>query len=296
VADLLDRRRLVIVAPGALQRIPFAALSRPSAGGHVEPRPLIVDHEIVSLPSASVLATLRERLRSRTPPPGLLAVVADPVFEPEDARLQGPPRRGGFITQAAMPALRRLRYTGREAEAILDLAGSEPVLAAVGFAANRELVRSGRLSRYRILHFATHGLFNDLYPELSALALSAFDPSGRPVDGPLRAYEISELELGADLVVLSACRTGLGKDAGGEGLTGLTQAFLHAGAPRLVVSLWDVDDRATGELMKRFYAALLAQDLPPAQALRQAQLSLRQENRWRAPYYWAGFVLQGEWK
>ncbi|HYO14378.1 MAG TPA: CHAT domain-containing tetratricopeptide repeat protein [Thermoanaerobaculia bacterium] len=274
VADLLDRRRLVIVAPGALQTIPFAALPHPEVGGGGEPRPLIADHEIVSLPSASVLASLRARVGSRRSPSGLLAVLADPVFG---------------------PSLQRLRYTGSEAKAILALAGGEPVLAAFGPDANRELVRSGRLNRYRILHFATHGLVNDFYPELSSLALSTVDAAGRPVDGQLRAYEISDLELRSDLVVLSACRTGLGKEVGGEGLVGLTQAFLHAGAPRLVVSLWDVDDRATEELMKRFYTALLSEGLPPAEALRHAQTSLAREDRWRAPYHWAGFVLQGEW-
>ncbi|HYG63770.1 MAG TPA: CHAT domain-containing protein, partial [Thermoanaerobaculia bacterium] len=299
VADLLDRRRLVLVAPGSLQSVPFAALYHPQSGGRVAAQPLIAEHEIVSLPSASVLATLRTRTANRRPPPGLLAVVADPVFGPDDERLQGL-RRGGEAGRARPSSLvtpwQRLRYTGREAEAILALAGSRSVLAASGFAANRDLVRNGRLGSYRVLHFATHGILNDLYPELSALALSAFDASGRPIDGHLRAYEISDLDLRADLVVLSACRTGLGKEVGGEGLVGLTQGFLHAGAPRLLVSLWDVDDRATGELMKRFYTGLFLQNLPPAQALRQAQLSLSREKRWRAPYYWAGFTLQGEWR
>lgn len=273
VADLLDRRRLVIVAPGALQKVPFAALPRPEESR--EPRQLIEDHEIGYLPSASVLASLRARVEKRRPAAGYLAVVADPIFA---------------------PPFKRLRYAGREAEAILALAGRRQVLAASGAAASRKLLASGRLSDYRILHFATHGLLNELYPELSSLALSTVDASGHPVDGQFRAYEVSGLKLRADLVVLSACRTGLGKEVGGEGLVGLTQAFLHAGAPQLVVSLWDVDDRATGELMKRFYTALLSEGRPPAEALRQAQLSLLSEDRWRAPYYWAGFVLQGEWK
>jgi CHAT domain-containing protein/tetratricopeptide (TPR) repeat protein len=286
VADLLGRRRLVIVAPGALQIVPFAALPAPGAAD-----PLILDHEIVSLPSVSVLAALRSHLAGRRPPHGLLAVLADPVLGPDDERLPSP-----AATPAADRRLPRLPYTGDEASAILALAGSAPVLAASGFAASRELVRSGRLAHYRILHFATHGLANDLYPELSALSLSAFAPSGRPVDGQLRAYEISDLTLRADLVVLSACRTALGEAVGGEGLVGLTQAFLHAGAARLVVSLWDVNDRATVELMQRFYSALLREKLPPSQALRQAQISLLQQDRWHAPYYWAGFVLQGEWK
>lgn len=273
VADLLDRRRLVIVAPGALQKVPFAALPRPEESR--EPRQLIEDHEIGYLPSASVLASLRARVEKRRPATGFLAVVADPVF--------GPP-------------FKRLRYAGREAEAILALAGRRQVLAASGAAASRKLLESGRLSDYRILHFATHGLLNEVYPELSSLALSTVAASGLPVDGQFRAYEVSDLKLRADLVVLSACRTGLGKEVGGEGMVGLTQAFLHAGAPQLVVSLWNVDDRATGELMKRFYTALLSEGRAPAEALRQAQLSLRSEDRWRAPYYWAGFVLQGEWK
>ena len=299
VADLLGRRRLVIVAPGVLQTVPFAALPDPAAGTDFrgEPVPLLVGHEIVSLPSASVLAALRTKIAGRQPPPGLLAVVADPVVGADDERLRAL-RRGTVAAPAGlrMPPLRRLRWAGREAEEILALAGSRPAFAASGFAANRELVQSGRLSGYRILHFATHGIPNDLHPELSALALSAFDTSGRPVDGHLRAYEISDLDLRADLVVLSACRTALGEEIGGEGLVGLTQAFLHAGAPRLVVSLWDVNDRSTGELMQRFYTALLQEGAAPAQALRQAQLSLRSDEQWRAPYHWAGFVLQGEWQ
>jgi CHAT domain-containing protein/tetratricopeptide (TPR) repeat protein len=289
VADLLGRRRLVVVASGALQIVPFAALPVPGGeeaqdGG--EPRPLMLEHEIGNLPSVSVLAALRSKLAGRRPPRGFLAVVSDPVTEAGDERLRE------VSTDRGKPGLRRLPYTGREAEAILALAGSRPVLAASGFEANRDLVRSGKLSDYRILHFATHGLFNDLYPELSALALSSFDPSGRPIDGHLRAYEVSDLELEADLVVLSACRTA---QVSGEGMVGLTQGFLHAGAPRLVVSLWEVNDRATGELMKRFYAALLIDGLSPAQALRKAQISLWSEPRWRAPYYWAGFAVQGEW-
>src|SRR6185436_8123987 len=218
--------------------------------------------------SASVLGTLRSRLAGRKPPPGLLAILADPVTGD------------------------RLPYARQEAAAILSLAGSQHVLAASGFKANRALVESGRLRSYRILHFATHGLYDDLHPELSALALSSVDSSGRPVDGHLRAYEVASLDLRADLVVLSACRTAPGE----EGLVGLTQGFLLAGAPRLLVSLWDVDDRATAELMKRFYTALLREKLSPAQALRQAQISLLHEERWRAPYHWAGFVLQGEWR
>jgi CHAT domain-containing protein/Tfp pilus assembly protein PilF len=290
VADLLDRPRLAVVAHGALQAVPFAALPFPDGTD----RPLIADHEIVSLPSVSVLAALRSELAGRRPAQGLVAVVADPVLGTDDERLQQV--RPAVSANARPLPLPRLPYAGQEARNILSLAGSSRVLAASGFAANRELVQSGRLKGYRILHFATHGLFDDLHPELSALALSAFDPAGRPIDGQLRAYEISGLDLRADLVVLSACRTALGREVSGEGMVGLTQGFLHAGAARLLVSLWDVDDRSTEELMKRFYAGLLRQGLPPAQALRRAQISLWNEPRWHAPYHWAGFVLLGEWR
>jgi CHAT domain-containing protein/Tfp pilus assembly protein PilF len=290
VVDLLGRRRLVVVAPGALQLIPFAALPDPGSLA-TEPRPLIVDHEIVSLPSASVLGALRTRAH-RPPPDGLLAVLADPVTAPDDERLRFP--HTARPTLPPPPNLARLPFAGREAAAILSLTDGERIFAAFGFDAGRNVVQGGRLRDYRILHFATHGLFNDTYPELSALALSAFDPAGHPIDGHLRAYEIPALDLRADLVVLSACRTALG-NANGEGFASLTHGFFHAGVPRLVVSLWDVDDRATGELMQRFYAALLKRRLPPAQALRQAQLSLLGEERWRAPYYWAGFTFEGDW-
>lgn len=296
VADLLGRRRLVIVAPDALQIVPFAALPDPGADGREsreESRPLILDHDLVSLPSVSVLGTLRSNLAKRRPPRGLLAVLSDPVLGPDDERF----KRSAIAasTHRRLPRLLRLPNTGAEAAAILDLAGSAPVLTASGFEASRKLVQSGRLADYRILHFATHGLANDLYPELSSLSLSAFDASGQPVDGQLRAYEVSDLKLRADLVVLSACRTALGEEVGGEGLVGFSQAFLHAGAKSLVVSLWDVNDQATVELMKHFYTALLREKLPPSQALRKAQIALLQQERWHAPYYWAGFVMQGEW-
>src|SRR5207244_8554109 len=125
--------------------------------------------------------------------------------------------------------------------------------------------------------------------------LSLVDEKGAPRDGFLRANEIYNLKLNADLVVLSACRTGLGKEIRGEGLIGLTRGFFYAGAARVVVSLWDVNDEATAEVMGRFYKGVLGNGrLRPAEALRAAQVSLWREGRWRAPYYWAAFVLQGE--
>jgi CHAT domain-containing protein/Tfp pilus assembly protein PilF len=168
----------------------------------------------------------------------------------------------------------RLPFVRREAATIQSLVS-----------ATRETVLSGRLGDYRILHFATHAVLDADHPERSGLALS---------HGLVGAEEIGGLELPAELVVLAACRTALGRPLRGEGLLGLGRAFLHAGSQRVMASLWDVGDEATAELMRRFYRQLFEERLPPAAALRQAQLSLRAEPRFRAPYYWAGFVLQGE--
>jgi CHAT domain-containing protein len=144
------------------------------------------------------------------------------------------------------------------------------------------------------LHFATHGFLNSLHPELSGIVLSLVDPQGTQQDGFVRTVDVYNLRLPAELVVLSGCRTGLGEEIKGEGLVGLTRGFMYAGAARVLVSLWDVNDEATADLMPRFYAAMLVNRLKPAAALRVAQISIWREKRWQAPYYWAAFVLQGE--
>jgi CHAT domain-containing protein len=167
---------------------------------------------------------------------------------------------------------------------------------ALDFQASKPAAMSADLGQHRIVHFATHGLLNSQHPELSGVVLSLVDEKGQPQDGFLRLHEIYNLNLPAELVVLSGCRTGLGKEIKGEGLIGLTRGFMYAGAARVLVSLWDVSDVATAELMKRLYRGMLKDGLRPAAALRAAQLSLLKQRRWSAPYYWAGFVLQGEWR
>ena len=189
--------------------------------------------------------------------------------------------------------LTRLAHSGREAERILDRLPASERFAATGFEARRELVTQGRLSGFRILHFATHARVDAQRPELSHLVLSRWSPTGRPLDGFVFAHELFGLDLPADLVVLSACDTALGRQVRGEGLVGLTQGFFHAGASRVLASLWPVEDEATAELMDLFYGALLDEDLSPSAALRKAQASMKKEPRWEAPYYWAGFTLQG---
>jgi CHAT domain-containing protein len=107
--------------------------------------------------------------------------------------------------------------------------------------------------------------------------------------------DIYSLDLSAELAVLSACQTALGEDVQGEGLVGLTHSFMSAGAKSVVASLWKVDDRATAALMADFYDAMLQQGMTPAAALRYAKLKMARETQWSMPYYWAGFVLQGEY-
>jgi CHAT domain-containing protein len=320
---------LAIVADGALQYIPFAALPVPYSGNNegrnsgVEPQPLFVEHEIVSLPSASTLATLRRETTGRKPAGKSLAVLADPVFTDDDTRVRRNLSKAGAkektkptdsdeidiayrrMTRSgqetgvigAEGAFGRLISTRREAAGILALVPERERMQALDFEASRTTALRPELGEYRIVHFATHGLLNTIHPELSGIVLSLVNKERQQQDGFLRLQDIYNMKLPAELVVLSACQTGLGKEIKGEGLIGLTRGFMYAGAPRIVASLWKVDDRATSELMKRFYQGMLGPEaLRPAGALRQAQLSIWKEKQWREPYYWAAFVLQGEWK
>lgn len=337
-AAQLENKRLVIVADGALQYIPFGALPVPKdEGGRLKdevksttmrpdlrpssfiPHPLVAEREIVSLPSASVLAELRREDRGRRVAEKTLAVFADPVFEADDPRIKAAVSKnksnGVPASPLGLPAaelrrsateagigregssgLPRLIATRQEAAAILASIPPAASLCAVDFEASRATAKNSELAHYRFIHFATHGLLNARHPELSGLVLSLVDREGQPIDGFLRLHEIYDLKLPAELVVLSACSTGLGKDVRGEGLIGLTRGFMYAGAPRVVASLWKVDDEATAELMAKFYRGMLKNNLRPAAALRAAQMEMLSQPQWRSPYYWAAFVLQGEWK
>ncbi len=286
VAGALGAKRLVIVADGALQYVPFGALPDPAAP---EQRLLIAAHEIVSLPSASALAVLRRETAGRRPPPKTLAVIADPVFTLDDQRVTPPGARGP-------EGLPRLIGSRREATAILALVPEAMRKRALDFDASRTTATSAELGQYGIVHFATHAILDSVHPELSGVVLSLVDARGRPQDGFLRLHEVFNLKLPVNLVVLSACQTALGREIRGEGLIGLTRGFMYAGARGVVASLWQVDDESTAELMKRFYRAMLKEGRRPADALRTAQLELSRHPRWSAPFYWAGFVLQGEWR
>ncbi|MBE9205013.1 tetratricopeptide repeat protein [Nostoc sp. LEGE 06077] len=308
VAQQLGKKRLVVVSDGALQYVPITALAVPNSQTY---QPLVTTNEIISLPSASTIALLRQEVKGRKKAAKTLAVLADPVFSAQDERLKGQAANRPSITpdlnlfdqqqlsRSAREAdidFERLRFTRKEAEEILSLVSNKERKQALDFTASRDLATSQELSQYQIIHFATHGILNSTNPELSGVVLSLFDSKGTPQNGFLRLRDIFNLNLPAELIVLSACQTGLGEEVKGEGLVGLTRGFMYAGSPRVVVSLWSVDDEATSELMKLFYANMLRKNLKPAAALRAAQIEMSRNPNYAAPYYWAAFTLQGEWQ
>lgn len=324
--------RLLVVADGKLQYLPFASLLVPVRSGASMARqwlgegetsiPLLAYHEIEEPPSMSVVAELKREQYDgeKRAPSKTIAVIADPVFSTDDERCcKSLPKRALNRTSeqrrpfAGQPAegtargaelvsggkrIDRLGFTQLEAEEILSLFPRAEWLKAVGFDANLSLLTDQqKLAPYRILHFATHGLLNTEHPELSGLLLSMLDEQGRRQNGFLQMHQIYNLHLPADMVVLSACETGIGKEMKGEGLNGVSRGFMYAGAKRVVASLWEVNDASTSQLMKGFYQSLRpvngAGHMRPAAALREAQLQLMRQRIWRNPYYWAAFVVQG---
>ena len=298
----LKEQRLVIVGDGKLQLLPFAALPWGSSI-----TPLLAKHEIITLPSVTSLAVQREQWQKRPQASKILAVLADPVFKNNDSRFgeKATPIVPGDLSQQ-IPTIAqnsqrscgdfdRLLHTATEAEQILALIPDAQKFSALGFDANYSTATNPALSQYRILHLATHGCIQD-NPLLSNLALSFFNADGQKAETSLlKLQDIYNLKLNADLVVLSACQTGTGKEVQGEGIVGLTRGFMYAGARRVVVSLWSVNDRATSVLMTDYYRQMLQQGLNPAAALRQAQLTTWRSNTYAAPYYWAAFTIQGDW-
>ncbi|MBD2412658.1 hypothetical protein FACHB389_10925 [Nostoc calcicola FACHB-389] len=312
VADKLGQKRLVIVGDEALQYIPFAALttSTKSADGS-DYQPLVVNHEIISLPSASTIAILRKQTTGRTKAPKTLAILADPVFSANDERVAGKSSNvaNNNINQQLQESalkrstrnikrseIQRLPGTEKEAQEILKLVSPSENIQAFGFDANYNWATNDQLSQYKILHFATHGFLDSTEPELSGIVLSLIDKQGKSQRGFLRLTDIFNLNFPAELVVLSACQTGLGEEVKGEGLVGLTRGLMYAGAARVVVSLWNVDDEATSLLMSQFYSQMLQQGKTPAAALRAAQLKMWSQEQWRNPYSWSAFTLLGEWR
>jgi CHAT domain-containing protein len=319
VADQLGTMRLIVVTEGILQYIPFDALPTPKSNyaSQIDPReadelPLLVNtNEVITLPSLATLAAIRREKHIVGAANKIVAVLADPVFSASDDRVHPDntlPKVAATAVQRSPQSNRRevqafdgnlgpvrLLHASEEADAIISAAPTGMAMVAKGFDASRETATSPLVAQYKIVHFATHGFLNNEHPELSGIVLTMTNRDGSKANGFMPVRDIYKLNLSADLVVLSACETALGKDVRGEGLFGLTRGFMASGSRSVVASLWKVDDRSTAVLMAHFYKAMLQDGLTPAAALRSAKESVRNENGWRAPYFWAGFVLQGEY-
>jgi CHAT domain-containing protein/tetratricopeptide (TPR) repeat protein len=314
-------KRLIIVGEGALLYLPFAALPMP----HHPLVPLIAEHEIINLPSASSLALLRQQHVGRQSAARAVAVIADPVFSSQDIRISGRSMADRAQLQradsramqqselgsedslssdqltrsaadVALARLPRLLRTREEARSILAAFPEGQGMMALDFKASRATATAPDLARYRIVHFATHGILNSRRPELSGLVLSLVNQDGSPQNGFLGLQDIYNLNLPADLVVLSACQTALGPNIRGEGMMGLTRGFMYAGATRVVASLWEISDQATAQFMAIFYQSMEQRKMRPAAALQAAQLEMSRQKRWNSPFYWAAFQIQGEWR
>jgi CHAT domain-containing protein/tetratricopeptide (TPR) repeat protein len=303
INDRLTKKRIVIVGDSTLLYTSFQSL--PLADFNSKKlKNLVEGYEIINLPSSSTISILRENIANKKAAPKSIAIFADPIFNFNDERIKKNNSNNRSIEESDLDRetrindtdLDRLIGTRKEAETIAKLFPTNNRKVYLDFDANRTNATSKDLSQYKILHFATHGLLNSENPELSGIVMSLFDINGKSVNGYLRLNDIFNLSLNADLVVLSACETGLGKEVKGEGLIGLTRGFMYAGASRLVVSLWSVDDEATAELMSRFYTKMSQENISPQVALRKAQLEIQQIPKWSHPFFWAGFVIQGEWK
>jgi CHAT domain-containing protein len=283
----------------------------PTAGNVTEDARLLIDtNEIVTLPSVSTLAAIRQQKPKVGSSDKIVAIFADPVFNTNDDRLQNrktdsaialsdPDQTAAPVSLRGLPGdggPRRLVHSTEEADAIVATTPRGTAMVAKAFDANRDTAMGPSVGGYRIVHFATHGFYNSEHPELSGIVLAMVKPDGSKINGFMPLQDIYQLDLSAQLVVVSACDTALGKDIKGEGLVSLTRGFMYAGSKSVVTSLWKVDDRATATLMKTFYESMLRDGMTPAAALRSAKQKIRREKAWSAPFFWAGFVLQGEYK
>jgi CHAT domain-containing protein len=307
----LNKPRVIIIADGALNYIPFQLL-KPDQSSQ---EPLVASVEVINAPSASILGQLETETRRRQAPTKLLAAFGDPVFasnfseyaRSSSADVASLKNSFGSTWHHALrdfedtegivdPAkIQPLIFTKIELAKLREVAGPDSLIAT-GFDATPEKISQADLGNYSILHIATHGRLDPNQPENSGLFLSMVDRNGHPTDGFLGLQDIYALQAPVDLVVLSACATGLGRDVRGEGLIGLTRGFMYAGASSVVASLWKVDDEATAELMKHFYINMLQRRMTPSAALRAAQNTIRQQPQWKAPYFWAAFTLQGDYQ
>ena len=242
-AKHLESKRILIAGSDILSYLPFAALPDPV---DAERKPLGVTHEIINIPSAMAVTALRRMRRTVSSPKKLLALLADPSYEGTNGSSSG----SSLLTQVGQrfrlrdAAMARLPYARREAETILELVPGRDATLFQGAQASREAVLRGDLSGHRIIHFATHGFVDTDEPSNSGMLLSSLTPDGRSCDGMLRLRDVRRLRLSADLVVLSACETALGRKFRAEATLGLTGAFLFGG--RLTSRFHSLENRRRG--------------------------------------------------
>ncbi|MEQ1764155.1 MAG: CHAT domain-containing protein [Pyrinomonadaceae bacterium] len=299
--DKFAGKRLIVVADGKLLYFPIGALPMP---GSESDQPILLTNEVVYEPSASALKILKSERKGAKPEKDLL-VFADPVFSKTDERLTGIDTTESTIATTLLSVFRsggpleklpRLPASEEEATSIRDVVGAGQTTVRSGFAANREGVINSDIENYKALHFATHGVIDEKRPELSGILLSLYDEAGKAHEGGvIRLQDVYGLNLRSDLVVLSACDTGIGKEVRGEGLMSLNNAFLQAGAKTVVSSLWKVDDTATKQMMTTFYRGITG-GLTASAALRQAQIAMYKDPRYSSPFHWAAFTVQGDYQ
>ncbi|HEY0461643.1 MAG TPA: CHAT domain-containing protein [Pyrinomonadaceae bacterium] len=317
-------RRVLIVADGILNNISFDVLFMQNVSAELESLQsaarsadssgddtlLKNKHEIVNLPSISSLLALRRETTRRQSAPYSVIILADPIFESTDSRFSGENReeeelsdenrkaafRTGAENKSDANYLARLPFTRREGRKILQTIPDRQGLLLTDFDAGMSAVTSAEIKNYQIIHFATHSIVNNEIPELSGIHLSNFKQNRLPVNGLLRLQDIYNLNLNSELVILSSCSTSLGKNVAGEGVMSLSRGFIVAGTKSVIASLWKVDDEATAKLMQHFYESLAQPGNSPSKALQIAKLKMASQKKWQHPYFWAGFVLQGEYK
>ena len=318
-AGMIGEKRLMVVADGALNYVPFEVLLKTADSGDFSSLGYLVKtNEVIYAPSASVVGAIKQQ-RTKNDSRAML-IIADPVFNSNDARAQKKTGAAasdaevrGLGIQSAVtdvggsaPApnaqmeglpLMRLNGTRTEADQISKLAKTSGGQADVwlDLDANEDNLDARDISKYRVIHVATHGLLNAERPQFTGVVLSLV--GNKTHDGFVRTDEVFNLRLGSPLVMLSACETGLGKEKRGEGVMGLTRAFMYAGAPTVGVSLWSVADKSTADLMTDFYRRLFSstQGTTSSGALRGAQLAMISGKKYSAPFFWAPFVLVGDW-
>ena len=291
VSDQLHTSRLIVIADGCLQRVPFQVLKAFSTATE----PLVAQFEIVDAPSAAALASVRQERMHRQSGTKMVVGFGDAIFAADSSKPTPTDTQATRGSESRnLPSLPMLFNAKRELRAIEELTGDDSAFYTE-YAATRDNFLNVNFNQFRIVHVVTHGILNDVEPQLSGLYLTRVDSNNRPLAGFIGLTDIFKMNTSVDLVVLSACQTALGKELRGEGLIGLTRGFMYAGAASVVATLWQVDDAASAELMKYFYTYLLHDGMTPPAALRAAQNKIRSQPKWKSPYYWAGFTIQGDY-